>query len=400
MRVVQVIKTTQGAIWALEQAKWLHDHDVDIITVLPNTKAGLAEKYRAYGMPMVQADLSLPLLAPWKLFSRTKLYRDIVKTYKPDILHLHFLTNVLMGRIALKKFHTPRVFQVPGPLHLESAIYRNIEISSSNDNDYWIGACKKTCDIYRKSEIDKNHVFLGYYGGYGGRTCDEYDEDRGVLHNEFHVGSEKKLIGMISYFYKPKRYAFQRSGIKGHEDFINAIALVRKKRPELIGIIIGGPWENSKRYYNKVVSYAKSKCNDGIIFTGFRNDIKKIYRELSIVVHPSHSENLGGAAESLAARVPTITTNVGGFTDIVIDGETGYTVEPKSPKQLANAIIKMLDDPLKTELMALKGQQKVRDLLDMDTCGAHIFNIYRKILSSERGKHEQQAQSINNYSSV
>ena len=48
------------------------------------------------------------------------------------------------------------------------------------------------------------------------------------------------LVGMVSYFYKPKWYLGKRRGIKGHEDFIDAISIVRETNPQVIGVIIGG----------------------------------------------------------------------------------------------------------------------------------------------------------------
>jgi glycosyltransferase involved in cell wall biosynthesis len=167
--------------------------------------------------------------------------------------------------------------------------------------------------------------------------------------------------------------------LKGHEDFIDAIALVRKKDPSVIGIIIGDAWGSSQKYVQKVKRYAEDKCGNEIIFTGFRTDLKDIYTELDIAVHPSHSENLGGAAESLSAGVPTISTNVGGFPDIVINGETGYTVEPKNPWLLAEAILNMIHNKEKSIEMAKTGQILVKKMLDINETASTIREIYREM---------------------
>ena len=117
------------------------------------------------------------------------------------------------------------------------------------------------------------------------------------------------------------------------------------------------------------------------MFTGFRTDIKRIYRELDIAVHPSHSENLGGASESLAAGVPTISTDVGGFPDIVVDGQTGYVVPPKSPDKLANAILRMIENYEEARIMAEKGREKVTSMLNIENTGRAILRIYEEILN-------------------
>lgn len=385
MKILHIVKTNIGAKWAFDQAKWLHNNGIDIITVLPEITGGMAEKYKENGMEIIKADFSLPITKPWQIFSRSKTIKAIVSLYKPDLIHCHFVTNVFMIRFALRRSNTPRLFQVPGPLHLESWFYKRIELFLSNKYDYWAGACKKTCDIYINSGIDSKKVFLAYYGGYGGESCKEYSKKSDVLHQEFNIPNDKILIGMVSYFYKPKYHMLQFKGLKGHEDFIDALKIAIQQEPKIMGIIIGDAWGKDKKYVNKVMNYAKKRCGQNIIFTGFRNDMKTIYKELDIAVHPSHSENLGGAAESLAAEVPTICTNVGGFTDIVMDGETGYAVPSKCPKQLAEAILRMIEDNEKSVLMAKKGQSHVRVLLDIENTASKVQEIYKKILGVENG---------------
>lgn len=380
MKVLQIVKTNEGANWAFNQAKWLHDNGVEIITVLPEINGGMAEKYKEHGMKLEKADFSLPVSKPWEIAKKSKSIREIVKKIQPDLIHSHFVTNIMMLRIALKNIEIPRLFQVPGPLHLESILFKRAEIYLSNSNDYWAAACKKTRNIYVEAGIPKERTFLAYYGGYGGYSCDEYEEASNILHDEYNISNDKILVGMVSYFYKPKTYMFQFRGLKGHEDFIDAISTAREIEPNIKGVIIGDAWGSSSKYVQKVKRYAQKKCGDNIVFTGFRNDMKKIYRELDVAVHPSHSENLGGAAESLAACVPTISTNVGGFPDIVINNQTGYTVEPQNPEELSKAIIKTIKNNQQSTSMANRGQKLIRELLDINNTASMILDIYIKIL--------------------
>lgn len=380
MKVLQIVKTSSGANWAFEQAKKLKDKGLEIVTVLPNINGSTAEKYKKYNMKLLESDFSLPTIKPWKIFKRINNIRDIIEKEKPDIIHMHFVTNVLMCRIALRGKNIPRIFQVPGPLHLEHFLYRKVEILLANKQDYWLPSCKKSRDIYLKEGIDKNRIFLAYYGGYGGKAVDEYIDNENILHKQLKIDKTETLVGMVSYFYKPKKYLLQSRGIKGHEDFIDAIAILIKEGFKVKGVIIGGPWKDSEKYEKRVKEYAKKICGENIIFTGFRTDLKKIYKELDIAVHPSHSENLGGAAESLAAGVPTIATNIGGFPDIVIDGKTGYLAEVCNPKSIANCIKKILADKEKAQNIAEEGQRKVRDLLDIEKTVNRIYEIYDSIL--------------------
>lgn len=387
MRVLQVVKTTEGATWAFNQAQWLTDHGVEVVTVLPSSGAGNAQRYHESGMPVIEGDLSIPLRHPWHLPARIKGVRALVSSVSPDIIHTHFVTNVAMLRIALRRSRIPRLFQVPGPLHLEHWFFKRAEIALSTEADFWAGSCKRTCAIYREAGIADNRLFLNYYGGAGGVSCDKYQPDSGSLRNELGLPEDAVLVGMVSYFYMPKRFLFQMRGLKGHEDFIDAIVLARAKDPRIVGVIVGDAWGNAASYVAKVKAYAERQCPGGVVFTGFRNDLKRIYREFAVAVHPSHSENLGGAAESLAAGVPTIATSVGGFPDIVIDGVTGLLVPPKDPNTLAAAIMRLTADRTWAEGMADAGRKLVRELLDIENTGAALFDTYQRML----GQHDADA---------
>ncbi len=380
MKILQVVKTNRGAQWAFNQAIHLKELGVEVVTVLPDSDDGYAAKYKENGMQVVVGNWSLPVTNPWKFFSRKKAITKVVKEISPDIIHLHFVTNVLMCRLALRKDKTPRVFQVPGPLHLENKITSFVERKTATKSDYWAGACKWTCNEYVKKGIAPNRVFLAYYGV--PQKSSEQEVHR-ILHTEFNIPDDKKIVAMVSYFYKPKKLLGQKRGLKGHEDFIDAMKMVMEKHPNVIPVIIGNAWDGAEQYEQEVKEYAKKQLGNRIVFTGYRNDVYRLYPEIDIVVHPSHSENLGGAAESLMLAVPTISSDVGGFPDIVIPGETGCLVKSKNPDDLAEKIEWAVDNNNELKEMAQRGQVLVNDLLDLRNTAKQVFNVYSQILSKE-----------------
>jgi glycosyltransferase involved in cell wall biosynthesis len=84
--------------------------------------------------------------------------------------------------------------------------------------------------------------------------------------------------------------------------------------------------------------------------------------------------------ESLAAACPTVATAVGGLSDVVIDGETGWLVPPGNPARLAAAIGEALADPREACRRARAGQQLVKRLFDVERTGREIATIYSRIL--------------------
>ena len=380
MKILQVVKTNRGASWAFNQAIHLKSLGDEVITVMPNCKDGYAQKYKENNLEIIEGDWQFPIKKPWKYFSVCKQIKQTMRLIKPDILHLHFVTNVLMCRLALRKDKTPRLFQVPGPLHLENVVTSFIERFTATKADYWAGACKKTCSIYLEKGIAPERIYLAYYG------VPHKQELKGnvknVLHYEYGIMDDEIIVAMVSYFYKSKRYLGQKHGIKGHEDFIDAMKIVVKNNPKVVPVIIGNAWDGAEAYENQIKEYAQKILGDKVIFTGYRGDVYDIYPELNVVVHPSHSENLGGAAESLMLAVPTISSDVGGFPDIVIPGETGCLAKAKNPKDLADKIIWAIEHQDEMKNMAKKGQMLASKLLDLNSTASKIHEIYSKILNS------------------
>ncbi len=378
MKILQVVKTSRGAAWAFNQAKQLKDLGVEIITVLPNGSEGNAVKYKENGLEVIEGDWRLPISKPWKFFSVCNEVKRTVKEVAPDIIHFHFVTNVLMCRMALRKDRTPRLFQVPGPLHLENKLTNFAERRTATKADYWAGACKKTCSIYRDKGISADRVHLAYYGVPQNDATQNVSKN--ILHSQYKIADNTMIIAMVSYFYKPKRYLGQIRGIKGHEDFIDAVKIVMKTHPNIVPVIIGNAWDGASEYEKKVKEYARNKLGDKIIFVGYRSDIYDIYPEIDVVVHPSHSENLGGAAESLMLAVPTLASNVGGFPDIVIPQKTGCLVESKNPTDLADKITWAVEHHDELKAMAVKGQNLVKKMLNLENTAARVQDIYDYIL--------------------
>jgi glycosyltransferase involved in cell wall biosynthesis len=189
---------------------------------------------------------------------------------------------------------------------------------------------------------------------------------------------------MVAYMYPPKWYLGQRRGIKGHEDLIDAITVCLNNGVDLRSVFIGGAWNNARWYENRVRAYASPKWKDRIIFLGTRNDVMALYPDLDVAVHPSHSENVGGAGESLLMGVPTIATDVGGVPDVVKDGQTGWLVPPRRPRQLAEKIIGILNDLESAKASALRGRELAKRLFDVRITARQVRDIYQMVLRESR----------------
>lgn len=382
MRVLHLLKTSHGAEWAYRQMRELVKLGVEVHVAMP-AGGPLIPRYEQAGIVVHLVQLNFPVNRPWQCQSVFRSVRSLVDEVKPDLIHSHFVGTTLSLRFALGKHHSiPRIFQVPGPLHLEHWMFRWFELSSAGASDFWVGSSNCICELYRKAGVSKNRIFLSYY-------CPELSKvvskPTGKLRTELALRPEAKIVGMVAFMYSPKWYLGQFRGLKGHEDLIDAIAIISRKRLDIVCLIIGsGSFDGATAYERRLWAFAKRRCPGRIVFLGWRTDVQEIYPDFDVVVHPSHSENLGGSGESLLAAVPTIATNVGGFPDLVKPGQTGWLVRPGNPMEIAKAIEQALDNPEQSRRMALEGQALACSLVDVKRNTTEILKIYNEILHDNR----------------
>lgn len=379
MKILHLVKTTAGANWALKQIEQLVSLGCEIHIILPNTQ-GLAQSYIDKGakIHILNVDFSSLIKKPSLFLSNINLFRSLLKEIKPDIVHSHFVGTTLFMRVAMMGGpRIKKIFQVPGPLHLENKLTRALDLKLANKYDYWIPTCNLSQQIYLASGIKYDHLMTTFYG----TDISTYKKkDKGLLRDEFNISKDIKIVGMVAYAYAPKKWLGQTRGLKGHEDLIDAMEIVIASHPNVKCVIVGGPWVGADQYFQSIVEYGKNKLGDQILFLGTRKDVPDLYPDIDVVVHPSHSENLGGAAESLLMAVPTIATDIGGFPDIVKPGITGWLVPKENPKALAEAILEALSNPQHASNMAQEGAKQLKQTLDVKKTSKDVFDFYKKIL--------------------
>ncbi|GAA0611138.1 hypothetical protein GCM10009422_02520 [Brevundimonas kwangchunensis] len=375
MRILHLSKTSEGGGWAFAQVRDLRRRGIDVHIVLPS-RSGFADAYEGIGATVHVLPISLARVAS---LETRRAFRRLVAETSPDIIHSHFVSTTLFMRLVLGRAHpVPRVFQVPGPLHLETAAIRSAEILTAGPSDNWLGACRRTVQYYRDAGVPAGRVGLCYYGGDWERL--EGDPDPAVDLGELDGRSAAVKIGMVAYVYPPKKWLGQRRGIKGHEDLIDALALLRGRGWDVHGVFAGGPWGDAAQYYSEVRDYGTKVLGDRAHFLGTRSDVRDIYASLDVAVHPSHSENLGGAADSLFLGVPTVATSVGGFPDIVRPGLTGRLAAPKNPASLADQIEAVLREPVLAREQARAGGGLVSRNLTIRATGDVLISHYEGLI--------------------
>jgi glycosyltransferase involved in cell wall biosynthesis len=380
VKVLHILKTATGASWAYEQMCVLRSLGVDVHVVLPARVGSMAPRYRAAGIDVIEADLDFPLEEPWKLPGVLRSCRRVVGQVNPDLIHTDFVGTILVLRLALGEDSAiPRVFGVTGTLHLEHDFFAWLDTGLAGPQDYWIATCKWTQRKYQELGIPPERVFLAYLG----TDTSRYSTSRtGVLRAQLGIAEDVPLVGMVSLIYPPKWFLGATRGHKGHEDFIRAFARLHARRPEVRGVLIGGLWGKGQWYEERIRYLAQAPNQGNLSFVGTRTDLREIYPDLDLAVVPSYSDGLAySVAEPLLSEVPVVATSVGGLTDVVRDGETGWLVPPGNIQALSNAMEDAIRQPIEAKRRARKGKELVTKILNLRETGIAVLTAYRTILA-------------------
>ncbi len=129
---------------------------------------------------------------------------------------------------------------------------------------------------------------------------------------------------------------------KGAKELISAFQLISAK--ENAKLLIVGPLENAELDEETLILLKNSK---NVISTGLIDnaEIKKYYSALDVLVHPTYREGFGMVLQEAGAlKVPAITTNVPGASEVMVNNQSCVLVEPKDVISLEKAMLKLLND--------------------------------------------------------
>lgn len=160
----------------------------------------------------------------------------------------------------------------------------------------------------------------------------------------------------------------------GVGDVIGALADL----PSNIKFVICGVGELEESLKLKAKSL---KVEDRVIFAGnvSQDILPKYLKACDIFVRPSLSEGFGiSFIEAMASKLPVVATPVGGITDFLQDGETGYFCKPNNPESVAETIKRVLADPNKNAVVE-KAHRMVLEKYDWDKIVPEIGKIFENI---------------------
>ncbi len=110
----------------------------------------------------------------------------------------------------------------------------------------------------------------------------------------------------------------------------------------------------------------------------------ELYSNASVFACPSIYEPFGIInLEAMACKTPVVASRVGGIKEVVVEGETGFFVEPKKPKQLAEKINILLEDKELAKKFGENGRRRVEEYFDWRIIAKQTKEMYEKLLKEK-----------------
>jgi len=263
---------------------------------------------------------------PFTAFKRVLKLKKILQKINPDIIHVRSRVPAWLAYFANKDLNIPFITTVHGFY----SVNRYSKIMTKGDRVICVSNSIKRY-VLDNYDVDEKKLRVIY---------------RGINLEEFNPSNVDK--GFIEEFKKKfslnDKFIVSTIGritpLKDFETFILAINEIKTKKPNVVGIIVGGVREDKMDYFYKLKKLVKKlSLENNIKFVGSIKKIASIYYLSDVVVSASKKpESFGrSVAEAMAMNRPVIATNHGGVVEIINDKDRLFKVGDY--KELAHKIL-------------------------------------------------------------
>ena len=305
--------------------------------------------------------------------------KEIIKEFKPDIVHTHAAKAGALGRKAAYDCKVPVIVHTfhGHVFHsyfskYKTEIYRQIEkrLAKRSTGIIAISDLQKNelSDIYRIAKKDKVEVIqLGF-------DLNPFQENlvekRKITREEYNLIDDQIAIAIIG----------RLAPIKNHDLFLESIKLVQKEtKQKLVFFIVGDG--DQKKVIEENISNLKKEIEIDIRMTSWIKDIKTFNAGMDIICLTSDNEGTPvSLIEAQACNIPIVSTDVGGVRDIVSENETGYITPKNDAISFSKSLLLLTEDKNNRERMSQNGWTFVKNKFHYTRLVSDMEKYYYSLL--------------------
>ena len=318
----------------LAYASWLKKRGIKV-TLLAGEGTWLFEEAAKIGIPCLRVPWMQREIRPWfdlpAIFSLAKLLR----TLKPDVVHLNSSKMGVIGSLSARLAGVPRVvYCIGGWAFLESIapwkrrVYALAERFTARFKDVIICLHPGDKQIAEVQGIHPREEILVIPNGVDLQALDHARLNRADARQALGLPQDRFVFGTVANFYPAKNLP----------NYIRAVAPLLKQSPSASLVVIGeGPERPQLEQAIREAGTAQQ-----IILTGTRAQAHSFLAAFDVFVLPSTKEGMPfSLLEAMAARLPCIATRVGAHA-WMLEGTGSSVVPPNDAKSLQQALSEAL----------------------------------------------------------
>lgn len=316
--------------------------------------------------------------------------KEIIRNFKPDIVHTHASKAGALGRLAaihqevpviVHTFHGHVFESYFGPL--KTSFYKKVERYFAKQSNRIIAISdNQKVDLTEKFRIcpsEKVHVIpLGFDLS---RFRENQEEKRILFRQRYKLTDDEIAIGIIGRLVP----------IKNHPMFLDALKIVQKKTNKKIRAFIVGDGESREIIKQKAINLGIDYVNGlgeyhpaTITFTSWITEMDYVYAGLDMVVLTSLNEGTPvSLIEAQAAGKPVVTTKVGGIENVVIPDETALLAEKNNTVDFAAKLLQLIENDELRVSFGNKGWAQVGDKYHYSRLVKDMEILYDKLLDKK-----------------
>jgi polysaccharide pyruvyl transferase CsaB len=341
--------------------------DVKIISFRPGVFADEA----------VSMGIDIEIVKTGNYISDIKRVIEIIKTGNYDIIHSHG-AKANMSAVFIKYLtKTPAVTTVHSDYRLDymGSFSKHITYGLINKValrlvDYYIAVSRNFKKMLIERGFKADRISVLYNGIDFNKSLSLYQREQFAQKYKLDINGSDTIVGILG----------RLDPVKDQMTFINAANEVLKKRPS-VKFIVGGDGELRKELEGKVRSLGIA---GNVLFPGWIDDPYEFMSSIDIDVLTSISESFPYTIlEGARFKKATISSNVGGISDLIENGTDGLLFEPGDYNKLADHMLALIDNSTLREEMGRRIYEKASSQFSLEKMCESQLGIYNAILDDQ-----------------
>lgn len=381
-KVIHAVTVPDSLSFMEGQLKFLADRGYEMKALSSSGEEGDAFAERE-GVEVLTLEMEREI-ALWADFKSLRACIRLLRREKPDIVNASTPKAGLIVSLAAFWTGVPiRIYTMRG-LRLETAsgIKKAILLTAEKIAAKSATHCLAVSESLKERVIEfgitdrKKISILGKGSGDGFNTdrflkTRERKERAWQKRLEYGVGEDAFVLGFVGRMTKDK----------GIDEMVETFLKLRERHPKL-HLLIVGDYDSADDL--KEETKREIRKNPNIIQTGYVDDPVPFFHMMDLFVFLTKREGFGNVSiEAALSEIPVIAANVTGARDTIVDGKTGFWVDPMNPADTLEKMELLILSPELREQFGRNGRQWAIDNFSNAQIWEEMDRFYGSCLAAE-----------------